>query len=1124
MTNKYCLKVSGFLLFFLISSCATKLQKQSFVSWEQNLSKGEQLIKEGRNNEAIPYLEQALVSLEKSYNPSNHNLIQTNRVLGFANQETKNYKKAVTCYLSALNNVEFDEKRKDSTYFNILNRLSQNYRSLASESEKVKSYKEAISYYLKALDNIELEEKKTRPDYSNVLYRLGINYRRIGNYDESIDFFKRRLSSIDTSEVSEREKYANILNSISISHKYKDDFANALEYNRLSTEIKKDLYGEKDSKYLRNVNSLNQIYYELSKYNIAIPLQKLVLSLYPENEKNGLHYSNALYTLSLLYNGTNEYKKEIKLLNKAKQILSKRPKYKDRIIDINNNLAVAFDNLGDYEKAITFMKDVLVNTSKEERKYPRRLQNLAFYHAKLGEFDKALSIYNQALISCKNVFGTKHSKYAQLVDAVGQLHIRNGKFNKAKALFEEAINVTEHIDDFDESHSEYGFYLNNYARSLLKLGQYDEAIKLLKKNIEITESDSIIDKGRYYRKQHDLASAYILTDEYEKALELLNSFKEAYGLQLGSTHEDYGQLLKSIGKAYIGVSEYENAISYMDSSNNVLISQIDKVFKFRSEKENKEFVKTLVPEFDEFQSILINDHEPMSNLVEMNLNNQLLLKNLLLSQSKRIMDKLVNSNDTSTVNKVYKYKELKSKINKNHNLKSFDRTENLDSLKNILNEKEVELAKLYSDKFDIDISLTKSWEIAKKQLKENEIAIEFANFKHFENNNWSNDVLYVAYIYKNEWGNPKIVNLFEEKKLIKLLNNKTPNQLYATRGSKAKGVTNLSNIYDLVLKPLEAELKNVKTIYFSPSGILNQVPFSAISIKKNERLIDKYKLIRLSATSKISKLEPLTQPNDIIFFGGVEYDFSLHNQVKDSTLFNLKELEAFKTSNSNLRDSKSWKYLPGTLAEIENIKSQFENKNKSNKVLKGKSATEEEFKKLDGNSPKIIHIATHGFFYENLKDKTQNTQLSDSLSLYTYAEDPLLRSGLILAGGNYAWKNGVNLYGKEDGILTAMEISNLDLSNTDLVVLSACETGLGDIEGSEGVYGLQRAFKIAGVDIVIMSLWEVPDKETAEFMEHLYSNWLNGMALRDAFNETQRLMSNKYSNQPEKWAAFVLFE
>ncbi len=194
-------------------------------------------------------------------------------------------------------------------------------------------------------------------------------------------------------------------------------------------------------------------------------------------------------------------------------------------------------------------------------------------------------------------------------------------------------------------------------------------------------------------------------------------------------------------------------------------------------------------------------------------------------------------------------------------------------------------------------------------------------------------------------------------------------------------------------------------------------------------------------------------------------------------------------------------------------------------ILTKSDATEASFKSLSGNSPSLIHIATHGFFYENLNmDASLESDLSTE-DQYRLAEDPLLRSGLIFAGANYAWKNDVNPINEdEDGILTAMEISNLDLSNTDLVVLSACETGLGDIDGSEGVYGLQRAFKMAGVERLIMSLWEVPDEETSEFMKIFYNNWLKGSVIRDAFIYTQREMYNKYKTEPNKWAAFVLFE
>lgn len=141
-----------------------------------------------------------------------------------------------------------------------------------------------------------------------------------------------------------------------------------------------------------------------------------------------------------------------------------------------------------------------------------------------------------------------------------------------------------------------------------------------------------------------------------------------------------------------------------------------------------------------------------------------------------------------------------------------------------------------------------------------------------------------------------------------------------------------------------------------------------------------------------------------------------------------------------------------------------------------------------------------------------------------YHEDPMKRSGLILAGANHVWKGGERYEDVEDGILMASEIAQLDLHNTELVVLSACETGLGEIKGNEGVFGLQRAFKMAGVENIIMSLWSIPDKETTEFMVRFYELWIGGESIRAAFNTTQREMAAKYRDEPYKWAAFVLIE
>ena len=140
---------------------------------------------------------------------------------------------------------------------------------------------------------------------------------------------------------------------------------------------------------------------------------------------------------------------------------------------------------------------------------------------------------------------------------------------------------------------------------------------------------------------------------------------------------------------------------------------------------------------------------------------------------------------------------------------------------------------------------------------------------------------------------------------------------------------------------------------------------------------------------------------------------------------------------------------------------------------------------------------------------------------FRQSDNPLFRSGLLLSGANAAWK-GKPIEGVEDGVLTAYEVSNLYLPNTKLVVLSACETGLGDIQGNEGVYGLQRAFKIAGVQNLVMSLWKVPDKETSEFMQEFYKNIFAKQSISDAFYNAQTVMKNKYRNEPYKWAAWIL--
>ena len=201
----------------------------------------------------------------------------------------------------------------------------------------------------------------------------------------------------------------------------------------------------------------------------------------------------------------------------------------------------------------------------------------------------------------------------------------------------------------------------------------------------------------------------------------------------------------------------------------------------------------------------------------------------------------------------------------------------------------------------------------------------------------------------------------------------------------------------------------------------------------------------------------------------------------------------------------------------------MKNENIQAELFTEKAGSEEQFKTIEYSSPSIIHVSTHGFYFADKQDQLKN--LPSDFDKFARHENPLLRSGFILAGGNTAFQGKEIPEGTDDGVLTAYEISNLNFFNTDLVVLSACQTGLGDVKGNEGVYGLQRAFKMAGVEYLLLSLWEVPDIQTQELMSFFYKNWFSGMDITDAFKTAQNDLKTKYAGiegSAFAWAAFVL--
>ncbi len=416
------------------------------------------------------------------------------------------------------------------------------------------------------------------------------------------------------------------------------------------------------------------------------------------------------------------------------------------------------------------------------------------------------------------------------------------------------------------------------------------------------------------------------------------------------------------------------------------------------------------------------------------------------------------------------------------------------------------LVRSSSEFSDFEKSLRIDWTSVRNGLEDGEAAIEFTHFA-----NSRDSVVYCALVLTKNYEIPVMVKLFEEKSLEKVLGSFGGNNLNYINGVYGTNTLDNNALYNLIWKPIENHLIGINTVYFSPSGLLHKVSFAAIGKGVNNYLIDDFKLHLVSTTANVNSAKSFRlEDNSVVsIFGGISY-----------------------TTHPDARET--WTYLNGTLDETRMITNIMQQQIRNINSITDSSASEKKFKEVSPQS-QVLHIATHGFFFPDplqVKQKIEEaTEYGDvefrggsptfGMDNFVKNQNPLMRSGLVFSGVNDYW-SGAKSVGDDDGVLTALEVINIDLRENQLVVMSACETGLGDIAGSEGVYGLQRAFKMAGTNFLIMSLWQVPDKETSEFMQTFYSELLTSRNLQESFSKTQTQMRLKYD--PFFWAAFVLLE
>ena len=578
---------------------------------------------------------------------------------------------------------------------------------------------------------------------------------------------------------------------------------------------------------------------------------------------------------------------------------------------------------------------------------------------------------------------------------------------------------------------------------------------------------AIVDQGNFY----------YLTSQFEKAKKLFDKVLVLIRPNIYENKELYYKILT----LNLKIKSFNGNIDLtkLDEIEDFVFENLNLKYLILTEEEKEKYVFSLQLHLDFINEFYISDDSDLSR--KRLYNNIISVKNIALSSNSVLRDYIRNSGN-----------ELKSLFEEILNEKKKISTNSIsyNSLKKAeqVNAKEKQLLeKIYNDpKFKKYLPKSINWETIRGSLKKNEVAIEIFNLPISEG--LKKDTQYFTLMVHPESKSPRLIKLFKESELKSLLN---------VNGNTKKRVNiiynlNSKKLYNLVFAPIEKYLSDNSIIYLSKSGALHNISFPALLRDRS------WGISLLSSTKQIISKDESQKTDKVVLFGGIEY-----NSVSDSISLGKRGYNTF-----------NYKNLKYTKEEVLNISKLFLNfEEKTVQTFTDNDASERAFRDLSGSETSIIHVATHGYYNNDINSNLNmfnNTQLRVS---------PLMKSGLLLAGANNSNFNK----GDNDGHLTSLEISELDFSNVDLVLLSACETGLGDILGSEGVFGLQRAFKLAGVKSLIVSLWQVPDKETSELMYKFYFYYLKGDSKRKSLQKAQSDIRSKYIN-PYYWAGFELIE
>lgn len=981
----------------------------------------------------------------------------------------------------------FDSQHPD--YRQSIDNLSAMY-SASSQSEKL------INFCRQHGDTLNL-------NYINALHNQASEHYHQADYDAAADLMHIVLRLREQAQGELHPDYASSLNLLAMLEQEQNHYSQAEQLYQQALRLQKQALGKHHPEYISTLNNLSTLYYMQGDYAAAAPLMQEALTFRKrEFGSYSPEYAASLNQMAALYHALGDYAAAVKIaqqsLDLTEHLMGKdNDEYAHRLA----NLGEIYQTMGEYQKAEPMLKEACERTRKVlgngHPDYALCLNNLASLYQTIGDYESAKPLLNEVLWIKKQTLGTRHADYALALLNMASVYASSGNLPQAEPLYREAAEVSREV--YGSMHPEYAVSLNNLATLLINMERYDEAEPLLQEAMTIRKNVLGETHPDYAMSINNMAVLYCNRHDYATAEQWQRKALTIYQHQRGQQLHGYTQILYNLGTICFLQDKMTEAEALYRKVFELSRQEAQKMFCFMSERQRDLYwAQNNMQAEVAYPTLAYKYRFQKPEIAAFAYDNELYLKGLLLNTTMQLQNAITHSGDSVLTQTFRHLKAVKEQIIhlRQQTSPSMARLDSLQLVAEQLDKQLVQSSQLYSR---TQQSIRVDWQQVRSALRDHDVAIEFSSF--WLNVNGSMEKHNIALVLRDKSAFPLYVDLGREEDIAAHLST-SPGDTYDEINGAA--------LYRQIWEPILPYLMPGDTVYFAPAGILHQLNLAALPVSDEQVIGDLYDLRRISSTRNLAAQPTMLDAQTLatsgaVLFGGVDYG--------QGTI----------------------PYLAGTLHEVQDIQSQLQQKSIPVTLSTGARASEEAFKDLSQQTCGLLHIATHGFFYANDKlaelayFRQQWQVIGDNST--TAPVDPLMRAGLMLANANSAWSGTQRptdaatssiSTSAQDGILTAKEIALIDLSQTQLVVMSACETGRGEVT-SEGVFGLQRAFKQAGANSLIMSLWKVNDQATALMMTTFYQHLLSGLSPRLAFRQAQQTVRQDYP-EPYFWAAFILVD